>query len=115
MKEGRPHPPPRTRQEPLCQDLQIQDPTWSGLQDDTKRVWAWESNGNKEKIIAQFVADSKSSGPVTKYQNLRTVHRLEFDDSDGYESDFTTNSEGTFQFDINSAMLDTTTDDNSNG
>ena len=40
---------------------------------------------------------------------------MRFDDSDSYESDFTANSEGTFQFNANSAMFDTTADDNSNG
>ena len=38
MKEGRPRPPPQTRQETLRQELQIQDPTCSGLQDDTKKA-----------------------------------------------------------------------------
>ena len=59
------------------------------------------------------MANSKSSGPITKNKNLRTVHRLEFNDSDGYESHFTANSEGTFRFNVNSAMFDTTTDNNS--
>ena len=51
MKEGRPHLSPRTRREPLHQMLRIKDTTWSGLEDDTKRAWAQESNDNKEKII----------------------------------------------------------------
>ena len=38
----------------------------------------------------------------------------EFDDGDGYNSGFTANSEGTFQFNANSAMFDATTDNNSN-
>ena len=87
MKQGKPCPPSRTRRGPLHQELRIKEPTWSGLYDDTKRAWARESNGNKEKIIDQFIADSKSSAPVTKNRNLRTVYRMEFDDSDGYESD----------------------------
>ena len=45
---------------------------------------------------------------------IYTVDRLEFNDSDSYESDFTANSEGKFQFDANSAMFDTTADDSSN-
>ena len=40
---------------------------------------------------------------------------MEFDDNEGYESNFTANSEGTFQFDVNSVMFDTTADDNING
>ena len=35
--------------------------------------------------------------------------------NDGYESNFTANSEGTFQFNVNSAMFDTIADNNSNG
>ena len=52
-------------------------------------------------IITQFVADSKSSDSVTK--------------NAGYESDFTTNSKGTFQSNVNSTIFDATTDDDSNG
>ena len=67
------------------------------------------------KIIAQFSANSKSSGSVTKNHQLRTVYKLEFEDGDGdgYYSDCTENSEGTYQFDINSVMFNTTADDSS--
>ena len=115
MEQGKPRPSPRTRREPLRQELRIKDPTWSGLKPDTRQSWARGSNDNKEKIIAQFIAESKSSAPVTKNQHLRTVYRMEFDDNDGYESDFTANSKGIFQFNVNSAMFDTTASDNSNG
>ena len=96
--------------------MPIQNPTWSGLQNDSKRAWACETNNNKEKIIAQFVANSKSSGPVTKNHNLRTVYKMEFEDRNGgeYYSACTANSEGPFQFGVNSVMFDTTADDNSN-
>ena len=116
LKEGRPCLPRRMCQEPVCDKLKIQNPTWSRLQGDTKRAWSNETNENKEKIIAQFVANSKSSGPVTKNHNLRTVCTLEFDDGngDGYYSDCIANSEGTYQFDINSVIFDNTADD-SNG
>ena len=70
---------------------------------------------NKDLIIAQLVVKSKSGVPVTKNRNLRTVYQIEFEDSDGYNSDFTANSEGTFQFNANSAMFDSTADDDSNG
>ena len=42
---------------------------------------------------------------------------MEFEDGDGdgYYSDCTANSEGTYHFDTNSTMFDTTADDNSNG
>ena len=66
-------------------------------------------------VIAQFIAESKSGAPVTKNQNLRMVYRVKFDDSDGYESDFTTNSKGKFQFNANFAMFNTTTNNDSNG
>ena len=95
--------------------MQIKESTWSGLEDDTKRAWARESNKNKDFIIAQFVAESKV--PVTKNHNLCTVYKLEFvdNDGDGYYSECTVNSEGTWGLNVNSAMFDTTTDDNSNG
>ena len=115
MKQGKPRLTSRTRQEPLHKELQIKEPTWGGLEDDTRRAWACESNKNKDLIIAQFVAESKV--PITKNHNLRTAYKLEFVDSDGdgYYSDCTANSEGTWGLNVNSAMFDTTTDDNSNG
>ena len=61
------------------------------------------------------MADSKSSAPVIKNRNLCTVYRIEFHDSDGYESDFTANSKGIYQCNANSAMFDATSNDNSNG
>ena len=36
MKQGKPRPPSRTRREPLRKELQIKDPTWSGLHDDRR-------------------------------------------------------------------------------
>ena len=63
----------KTHREPLRQELRIKKPTWSGLDDDTKKTRARESNGNKEKIIAPFMADPKCSAPVTKNRNLRTI------------------------------------------
>ena len=62
-----------------------------GFENDTKRARACENNKNKEKSIAQFVADSKSSTLVTKNRNLRTVYRMQFDDNDDDKSDFTAN------------------------
>ena len=117
MKQRKPRPPPQTRQESLRKELQINDPAWSGLADDTKRARACEINKNKEMVIAQFVVESKPGIPVTKNQYLRMVYRVKFDNSkgDGYNSDFTANSEGIFQLNVNSAVFDTTADDNSNG
>ena len=48
---------------------------------------------------------------------MRTVYKLEFEDGDGdgYYSDCTANSEGTYQFNVNSSMFNTIAGDNSNG
>ena len=82
----------------------------------SRKAWSNKTNGNKEKIVAQFVANSKSGGPVTKNQNLCMVYKLEFEekDGDGYYSDCTVDSEGTYHFDVNFTMFDTAADDNSN-
>ena len=115
MEQGRPRPPPQTRQKPVQDELKILNSTWSGLQGDTKRAWSNETNENKENIIAQCVANSKSSGPVKKNHNLRTVYKFEFEDGDGdgdgYYSDCTADFEVTHSFDVNSVMFNTTTDD----
>ena len=97
--------------------MQIKDPEWSKLKGETKKVWIQEDNDNKKIIIAQFVAGSKSIVPVTKNRNLYTVFMSDFNDRDGYDSDFTANtqnSDGIFQFNVNSSLFDTTTNNNSN-
>ena len=71
-------------------------------------------NENKDLIVAQFVGDSKAIAPVTKNHNLCTAYNIDFVDSDGYESDYTNNSEGTFTSVVNSTMFDDT-DNNSIG
>ena len=117
LKEGRPRPPRRTHREPVCEELKIQNPTWAGLQGDFRKAWSNETNDNKERIIAQFSSNSKSVGAVTKNHQLRTVYKMEFEDGDGdgYYSDCTANSEGTYQFNVNSSVYNTTTNDDSNG
>ena len=94
--------------------MKIKEPAWSKLACDTKISWIWESNNNKEIINVQFVTNSKSTVPVTKNRSL-AVYFTEFDDNDGYNSDFTANLEGIFKFNVNSAILIATTYDNSNG
>ena len=96
--------------------MKIQNPTWAGLQGDFRNAWSNEKNDNKEKIVAQLSANSKS-GPVTKNHQLQTVYKLEFEygDNDGYYFDCTANSKGTYQFNVNSSLFDTTADDDSNG
>ena len=74
-------------------------------------AWARESGDNKEKIIAQFKT------PVTKNRQLTAY---EANRNDGYDSDFTANtqnSEGTFVFTAYNAEteFDTSASVNSNG
>ena len=121
LKQGKPLPSARTCQsprEPLRKELQIKEPVWSKLAGDTKTTWIQESNDSKEMVISRFVAESKSIVPVTKNQNSHTVYLTDFNDYDGYRSNITANTqnlEGIFQFNTNSTMFDTTTNDNSNG
>ena len=56
LKEGKPRPPRRIRREPVCDELKIQNPAWSGLQGDFREAWSDESNGNKEKSLLNFQA-----------------------------------------------------------
>ena len=53
-------------QKRLHKDLQIKELAWSKLDGDTKKACIWESNSNKEMVVAQFVAESKSNPPITK-------------------------------------------------
>ena len=77
------------------------------------------SDSVKEKILAQ--RHSKSSGPPTKnYQlptNGRSVYTLDFElDGDDYYSDYTANSEATYDFNASSAVVyDATGDNDSDG
>ena len=98
LKEGRPRPPRRTRREPVCEELKIQNPTWAGLQGDFRKAWSNETNGNKERIIAQFSGNFKSAGLVTKNHQLYAVYKMEFEngDGDGYYFDCRAKSEGTY-------------------
>ena len=66
-------------------------------------------------IVGQFAGNSKAVVPATKNHNLRTAYNINFVDSDGYDSDFTHNSEGKFQSIANSSTMYDTTDDESNG
>ena len=66
-------------------------------------------------IVGQFAGNSKAVVPATKNHNLCTAYNIDFVDSDGYESDFTHNSEGTFQFIANSSTMYDTTDNERNG
>ena len=90
------------------------------MEKEHKQAWIRAKDSTKEKMIAQW--KSQSSGPVTKNHQLRTdghtVYKLDFVDEDGdeYYSDYTANSEATYDFNVHSSVYDTTTaDDDSNG
>ena len=91
---------------------------WGEMEKEHKQAWIRTKDSTKEKIIDQW--KSKSSGPVTKNHQLRTngrtVYKLEFEDDngEGYYSDYTANSEATYDFNIHSSVYDTTDDDDSN-
>ena len=100
--------------------MQIKEPTWSKLAGDTNKAWIQESNSNKEMVIAQFVAESKSDPPITKNLQMCTVYAVDLI-NDGYNTDYTANtqnSEGTYglpsEFNANSAVYDATNNINSN-
>ena len=115
LKEGKPRPPPRSRRrEPPQEELKIKQPTWSKLNKETRDAWIRESNKNKDLIVEQFVGNCKAIVPATKNHNLCISYNAEFVDSEGYESNYTNNSEGTFIFVANSTMYNTT-DNESNG
>ena len=79
MKQGETCPPPRTHQslsEPPWTDLQIKDPAWSRLKRDKKLSQIQEYNDNKKMVNAQFVAESKAAGQVTKNLNVHTVYQI---------------------------------------
>ena len=112
MKKGTPQPPSRSRRrDPPQEELKIQQPLWSTLNKGTRDAWIRESDKNKDSIIKQLSGNSKAIVPATKNHNFRSSYNVEIGDSDGYESDFTHNSEGTWQFMANSTMYDTTDDE----
>ena len=111
-RDGKPKPDGKLRcRKPIRTDLQIKGPVWTDLSPDLKTAWARETGENKEKIIAQF------KEPVTKNRQLTAY---EANRNDGYDSDFTANtqnSEGTFAFHAYNAKIefDTSASVNSDG
>ena len=82
----------RRGKRPSRPDLQIIGSVWTDLSPDLKLAWAHEIGDNKEQIIAQF------KELVTKNRQLTAYEATQ---SNGYDSDFTAdtqNSEGTFVF-----------------
>ena len=111
-RDGKPKPKEKLRRrKPIRTDLQIKGQVWSELSPDLKMAWARETGDNKEKIIAQF------KEPVTKNRQLTAY---EANRNDGYDSDFTANtqnSEETFVFTAYNAEteFDTSASVNSDG
>ena len=118
MNEGKLWLQQRTRRGSVQEDLKITT-AWGEMDKEHKQAWIRVKDSTKEKIIDQW--RSKSSGLVTKNHQLRTngrtVYKLEFEDDngDGYYSDYTANSEATYNFNVHSSVYDTTGDDDSNG
>ena len=109
LKEGKPRPPSRSRRrDSPREELKIQQPLWSTLNKRTKDAWIRDSDESKDSIIKQLPGNSKAIVQATKNHNLRSSYNTEIGDSDEYESDFTHNSEGMWQFMANSTMYDTT-------
>ena len=118
MNEAKPRQQQRSRRGPVREDLKIKE-AWGEIEKEHKQAWIRAKDSTKEKMIAQW--KSQSSGPVTKNHLLRTdgrtIYKLDFvdEDGDGYYSDYTANSEATYDFNVHSSVYDTTTDDDSNG
>ena len=92
---------------PVREDLKIKD-AWGEMDKEQKQAWFRAKDSTKEKMIAQL--KSKSSSPVTKNHQLRTdrrtVYKFDFVDEDGdrYYSDYTANSEATYDFNVHSSV-----------
>ena len=92
---------------------------WKEISKEHKQEWIKAKDTTKEKILAQ--RKSHSFGPVTKNHQLRTngrtVYKLDFEDDngDGYYSDYTANSEATYDFNASLAVYDATGDGDSDG
>lgn len=68
-------------------------------------------------VIAQFIVEPRHIVPVTKNQQIHTVYMTVINDDDGYKSDCKANthkSEGTYHYNANSTVFDTTGDANIN-
>ena len=118
INERKPCPPQRTRRAPVQEDLKIKE-AWGEMTKEHQQEWIKAKATTKEKILAQ--RQPQSSGKVTKNHQLRTdgrtVYKLEFEDDngDGYYSDYTANSEATYDFNVHSSVYNTTSNDDSNG
>ena len=113
MREGKPQPAHKLRQErqPIRLELQIKGPLWSNILPELRAAWARESTENKEKVITQFKVPVVKNSQLTAYEsNIRYADV-------GYESDVTDNthnSEHTYAFQAGTEF-DTTASVNSNG
>ena len=118
MNEEKSWPEQKTRRKPVREDLKIRE-AWGEMDKEHKQAWIRAKDSTKEKMIDQW--KSQLSGPVTKNQQLRTdgrtVYKLDFEDYNGdeYYSDYTANSEATYDFNVHSSVYKTTSYNNSNG
>ena len=114
LNEGKSRPQPRSRRRPPPrEDLKIQQPSWGECSAELRSAWIRENPDVKDKIVTQFrgsKSPTKAPVPILK----RSSYNVELADSDGYDSEATQNTEGTWQLNSNSVMYDTT-DDDTNG
>ena len=92
-------------------ELWRKGPLWSDISPELRTAWAGELPQNKEHVIVQF------KEPLTKNRQLTAYEATHFE---GYDSDFTANtqnSEGTSVFYVlqTEARFDTSVSVNSNG
>ena len=82
---------------------------WTDLLPELQIVWVQEKEGNKERVIVQFKKSITKNRQLNAYEATQSY-------SDGYQSDFTTNtqnSEVTFAFQAETEF-DTSASVNSN-
>ena len=93
LRHGKPKARQKLRRERKSDrpELQIKGPVWTDMLPELRLAWICKDDRNKDRVIAQF------KEPITKNCQLTAYEARSY--SDGYESDFTTNtqnSEGTF-------------------
>ena len=110
LKDGKARPQSRSRRRPPPQeDPMIQQPTWGKCSAELRSAWIQEATDTKDEVANQFRGSTpKAPLPILK----RSSYNVEIEDSDGYDSEATQNTEGTWQLTTNSVMYDTTDGDN---
>ena len=77
----------------LREDLKIQQPTWGKCSTELCSAWIREATDTKDEIVNQF-GGSKPKAPVLILK--RSSYNVEIEDSDGYDSEATHNTEETW-------------------